>query len=55
MTNVRNDPILQMETACGTLLHELQVIALLFSDVYLIPVSSNFLSNLRPLLVISIG
>ena len=28
MTNVRNDPILQMETTCGTLLHELQVFAL---------------------------
>ncbi|CAK9311211.1 unnamed protein product [Citrullus colocynthis] len=26
MTNVRNDPILQMETTCGTLLHELQII-----------------------------
>ncbi|XP_022928777.1 65-kDa microtubule-associated protein 3-like [Cucurbita moschata] len=26
MTNVRNDPLLQMETTCGTLLHELQII-----------------------------
>lgn len=37
MTNVRNDPILQMETTCGTLLHELQVVALhshLFGTFY---------------------
>lgn len=50
MTNVRNDPILKMETTCGTLLHELQVFALLsfymnFSVVYFIDFFHQFFLN----------